>query len=57
MEEFSRRGAMKEVPEMPSPTQQTKRIRKGKDRPNKANRKEDRKRMQKNLEILAKAAK
>jgi hypothetical protein len=57
MEEFSRRGAMKEVPKMPSPTQQTKRIRKGKDRPNKANRKEDRKRMQKNLEILAKAAK
>lgn len=40
---------------MPSNTQKTRLIRKKKDKPNKENRRADQKRMQKNLEILAKA--
>ncbi|WP_448382184.1 hypothetical protein [Desulfosoma sp.] len=41
---------------MPSNTHKTRLIRKKKDKPNKENRKADQKRMQKNLEILAKAS-
>ncbi|MGQ9485929.1 MAG: hypothetical protein ACUVSA_13420 [Desulfosoma sp.] len=39
---------------MPSNTYKTRLIRNRKDKPNKENRKADQKRMQKNLEILAK---
>lgn len=40
---------------MPSNTTKMKTVRKQKDKPNKANRKADQKRMKKNLEILAQA--
>jgi len=52
---FRAEGEAKEKP-MPSNTHKTRLIRKKKDKPNKENRKADQKRMQKNLEILAKAS-
>lgn len=41
---------------MASPTQQTEKVRANKKRPNKMNQKADRKRIEKNLKILAKKA-